>query len=786
MRRFLAALVLVLAPAAAFADGLIIVPPSPPEQPHLRNVPLYVRSHAVTVKVEGRVAVTDVDQVFVNPNPRALEGTYLFPLPAGAAIDRFSMWIDGKEAAAELLDAEKARGIYEGIVRQMRDPALLEYADRGLFKARVFPIDANGEKRVRIRYAEVLPADNGTVAYRYPLATEKFSSRPLESVSIAVTIDAGGPIASVFSPSHRVDEPKDLAGVAKVGWEARNVLPDRDFLLYWRPTKKDVGISVIAHRDPSDPEGTFLLVLAPRPAEDAKPLPKDVVFVVDTSGSMAGPKIEQARNALRFCLRSLGADDRFSIVPFSTEPRPFRDALVAADAANRAAAEKFVDGIEAAGGTAIDDALRAGLGMLSARAKDDARPAIVLFLTDGLPTIGETDVEKILEHAAARSGDARLFVFGVGDDVNTKLLDRLAEDNRGARDYVASTESIEEKVSNLYGKLAKPAMTDLELKFEGVDASAVQPRRLGDLFHGGEILVTGRYAKPGNAVVRLTGKVGGAAREVVEEIRLPETETRNEFLPRLWAVRRVGFLLDQIRLHTRTGGSKDDPRNGANYRGPVEVRPNRELEDEVVRLAKKFGIVTPYTSYLIVEDEGRGRRPLDGRTGAVPDPAKPGFGLSPSAPGGGGGGGSSGGGGPDAGGPAGAAPADTPEEGAARSAVGASAAKAAAGTKTESGADAVDLSRETLDLAEFEGDKDDETGAERRIVRHVAGRTFVSKGGVWFDSGIDLRKERRVVEAFSDEYFALSRAHPEIAPWLQLGRVVLAVGDEVVEVRPPQ
>ena len=291
MRKLLAALVLALAPAAAFADGLIIVPPTPREDPRVRNVPLYVRSHAVTVRVEGRVAVTEVDQVFANPNPRVLEGTYLFPLPAGAAIDRFSMWIDGRETAAELLDAEKARGIYEGIVRQMRDPALLEYADRGLFKARVFPIDANGEKRVKIRYAEVLPADNGTVAYRYPLNTEKFSSRPLESVSVAATIDAGGPISSVFSPSHKIDVPKDLGGVAKVGWEARNVLPDRDFLLYWRPTKKDVGISVIAHSDPSDPEGTFLLVLAPRPGEDAKPLRTYVVFVVDTAGSMAGPRI---------------------------------------------------------------------------------------------------------------------------------------------------------------------------------------------------------------------------------------------------------------------------------------------------------------------------------------------------------------------------------------------------------------------------------------------------------------------------------------------------------------
>jgi Ca-activated chloride channel family protein len=792
MRALLAALVLAATAVPALADGFIVVPPAPPETPHLRNVPLWVRSHAVTVKVEGRVAVTTVDQVFVNPNPRALEGTYLFPLPEGAAIDRFSMWIDGKEMSAELLDAVKARGIYEGIVRQMRDPALLEYAGRGLFQARIFPIDANGEKHVKISYAEVLASDNGTVAYRYPLNTEKFSSRPLETVSVGVTIDAGAPITGVWSPSHRVDVPKDLGGVVKVGWEARGVTPDRDFLLYWRPTKKDVGISVIAHRDPSDPEGTFLLVLSPKPDESAAPMPKDVVFVVDTSGSMAGPKMEQAKAALRFCVRSLGADDRFALVPFATEPRPFRDGLVAADAATRAAAEKFIDEMQAAGGTAIDDALRTGLAMLPRGEVKFPRPAVVLFVTDGLPTIGQTDVEKILARATAASGEARMFVFGVGDDVNTKLLDRLAADNRGARDYVAATESIEEKVSNLYAKLARPAMTDLTLKVEGVETTAVHPKALGDLFHGGEILVAGRYTKPGGAVIRLKGNVRGEPKEIVEEVRLPENEPKHEFLPRLWAVRRVGFLLDEIRLLGPRRAPPDaieEPtgsRIGGNFREPRPAGvadPAAELINEVIRLAKRFGIVTPYTSYLIVEDEQRGPRP-DPRTGWAAPPT-PGLGL-------GGSGGDSGGASSGGGGAGGAPPAATPAEKAeerARGEVADAAKKAKDAAGKESGDGAVRLSREGLELSKFAGAKDDEAAsgkAAAKLVRHIGGRTFVSRRGVWWDLDADLKKERRVVDAFSDAYFELTRAHPEVAPWLQLGAVVLVVGEEVIEVRPAQ
>lgn len=691
MRKLLASLfacvvaLAALAPAAR-ADGLIIVPPRPPDAPHLRNIPLAVRSHKVTVQVSDRVAVTDVDQVFVNPNPRALEGTYLFPLPPGAAIDRFSMWVDGKELAAELLDAAKARDIYEGIVRQMRDPALLEYADRGLFKARIFPIEANGEKRVRIRYAELLTADSGTVAYRYPLATERFSSKPLESCTIDVTIEAASPVASVWSPSHKVDAPVTTPGGSnrvRVGWEARNALPDRDFLLYWRPTAKDVGIAALAHRSAADADGTFLLVLGPKPADDGTPVPKDVVFVFDTSGSMAGPKMDQARAALRFCVRSLGAEDRFAIVPFATEPRPFAPALQGATPEARAAAEKFIDGLEARGGTAIDDALRTAFGYFPEGTAE--RPRFVVFMTDGLPTIGEPDPAKIVKNAVGAARDARLFVFGVGNDVNTKLLDTLSEDTRGTRDYVADAENIEVKVSNLWTKVSKPAMSDVTLRIDGVAVSAIHPAKLPDLFHGGEILVAGRYAGPGNAVVRLSGKVRGKPVEVVEELKFPESEAKHEFLPRLWAVRRVGFLLDEIRLRGESA----------------------EVKDEVVRLAKRFGIVTPYTSYLILEDSQRvaqheGWGGPARRTADLPgDPFAP----PPRTAGGGRGGGDSGGGGSSGagGGAAPAAPAPPPADEESVEALKAEAARGGRGEGKDSGADAVDRSKESKELRDFEG-----------------------------------------------------------------------------------
>lgn len=751
---FALALAFVLT-APAFADGLIVVPPNVPDQPHLRNVPLAVKYHRVSVTVKGRVAVTEVDQVFVNPNPRRLEGTYLFPLPKNATIDRFSMWLDGKELKAELLDAGKARQIYQDIVRRQLDPALLEYAENEVFRARIFPIEPHGEKRVRISYAEVISADNGTFAYRYPLNTEKFSSRPLEDCSVKVTIEADSPIRAIFSPSHNIDAPRDAKETVTVGWEARNVKPDRDFLLYWRPTKKDVGISAVVHRAPGeDKDGTFLLVLAAGSETDQKTIAKDVIFVVDTSGSMAGQKMDQAKGALRYCLRSLNPADRFAIVPFATEPRRFRDALAPVGADTLAAAEAFVDGLEAKGGTAIADALTSSLSLID-EPPGNERPVYVLFLTDGQPTIGETDTDRILAIQGKSARKPRVFAFGVGNDVNTRLLDLLAEKNGGTRDYVTETESIEEKVSNLYAKVSHPAMTDLVLTVDGVDAAAVHPRALGDLFHGSEILVAGRYAKAGTAVVKLAGNVAGKPVQIVEELKFPETQTGNEFLPRLWGVRRVGFLLDQIRLHGETG----------------------EVKDEVVALAKRYGIVTPYTSYLILEDEASrpaGARPtLGGRTGWTGGSDSGGDdGFSGPTTGAGGG----------AGGPP---PADAPLRERDRR----EAKKAGEALESESGGDAVDASKDVAGARDYEGDKDDEkrdiSGRGSGAVRHVSGRSFVRRGDMWWELNVDLTKERTRIEAFSADYFALLEKQPALGAYLKLGNVVLVDGERVIEVRLP-
>jgi len=566
--------------------------PIPPPRPYI-FAPLEVTYHHVDVKIEGQVATTSVDQEFYNPNPSRLEGTYLFPIPKGAQIDKFKMDIGGKMAEAELLPAEKARKIYEDIVRKAKDPALMEYADRDVFKVRVFPIEPNSKKRITISYTQLLKADDGLVSYVYPLNTEKFSAKPIKDVSIKVELETKQPLKSVYSPSHDVEIKRHGVNRATAGFEAHDVKPDLDFALYFAPEKDELGLNLLANRTGSE-EGYFLLLASPGvDVDDKKIVPKDVAFVLDTSGSMAGKKLEQAKKALLFCVENLNDGDRFEILRFSTEVEPLFDKLVDASRVNRGKADDFIKDLKPIGGTAIDDALKQALALKSEignRKSEMARPFVVIFLTDGKPTIGTTDEAQIVAGVKkANEGRTRIFCFGIGTDVNTHLLDKITEETRAVSQYVLPEEDLEVKVSNFFSKIKEPVLSNPTLKFTGdVRVTKLYPSSLPDLFRGDQLVLVGRYSGRGDSAVVLEGAVNGATRKFTYEVTFPREAEDYRFIPRLWATRRVGYLLDEIRLHGE----------------------NTELKDEVTDLARKYGIVTPYTAYLIVEDEDRRRVPL--------------------------------------------------------------------------------------------------------------------------------------------------------------------------------
>lgn len=703
------------------ADGIIIIhPPYPPvpgpvPPPRVAYTPLSVQTHRVNVSIDNNVAETVIDETFYNPNNTVLEGTFMFPLPENAAITKFSLFINGKETQGEILDSDKARTIYEDIVRKMKDPALLEYVGRKMFKARVYPIPARGTKRVKLSYSETVPADSGLYAYSYPLNTEKFSSRPLQDVLVHVDLTTDKPLKNVYCPTHPAQIRRTGPCKAKLVYEAQNVLPDKDFAVLYSVEGGDFGLSLASYQK-GDEDGYFIALISPSFEEQKIHIKKDVAFVFDTSGSMSGKKIEQAKNALKFCINSLREGDRFALISFSTEARSFSKTLVdySKEQANRAS--EFVDGLRARGGTNISDALQTGLAMDSGK----ERPYIVVFMTDGRPTLGIQDEKELVKAVAGYNRHkARVFVFGVGFNVNTHILDRIAEDAKGARTYVTPDEDIEIKVSNFFTKVESPVLTDIAVDFRGIETYDVYPGVLPDLFRGSQLEIMGRYRGTGEKAVVLKGSVNGKTREYVFEKDFSGKTGSGETVPKLWATRKIYYLLDEIRLH----GMKN------------------ELKDEVVRLSRKFGIMTPYTSYLVLEDDKQIARAPSGSAGeairrlrdhaVVPMEKEESMKQAPAVLSG-------------------------------RMKAGKEAARASSlmADKKQGGryndADTV-----------FRG-KD-----SRKLIKTAGDRTFYFNGKVWVDSEYDGLKKTVKLTYMGDKYFAFLREHPSCGTFLALGpRVV--------------
>jgi Ca-activated chloride channel family protein len=808
MRRTLLAVVaLLLGLSSAQGAGLLI-----PEEKTLP--PLAMLNHQVTVSIEDQVAQTRVEQTFRNHTDRHLEATYIFPVPRGASVDRFTMWVDGKETKGELVEAAKAREIYTSIVRRTQDPGLLEYMGNNLLRLRVFPVPPKGDQKVAVRYTAVAPKDGKLVEYVYPLKTDGKAVETLEKFSVTATVKSQHGVINVYSPSHALSLRRTSDKEVRVSFDKDQGALDRDFQLFYSAGSDDVGLTALTHRPVSAEKGFFTLLVSPRFSLGEKyKIPQDLVLVMDTSGSMRGQKMEQARKALKYCLAQLSPSDRFGLIAFATTVNPYEDKLLGASAEQIKKADKWVDELEATGGTAINAALESALTL---RPKGGDRPFTIVFFTDGQPTIGETNAEVIFKNFVAKNtAHTRLFTFGVGDDVNAALLDRLAENTRALSAYVRPEEDIAHKVESLYSKMSSPVLTNLKLAATGgVRLSEVYPTELPDLFAGGQLVVMGRYDGKGPSAIKLTGRVGKEEKEFVYELTFPDrTEDGREFVEQLWARRKVGFLLDQIRIN----GEK------------------KELKDEVVALAKKYGITTPYTSYLIVPDG-----PLPGTPGRPGGPVPlgrvtraavpPGL-MPPGGAGGFGGRGVGGGGTP-------APPASKPVLDLARKSLddrvklrgeiadkelkegkkaedetrsrlakvkgepGKAGDKAGADPKdgkpkggttyfyaeAASKKDAYEKARELLARRDKDGVQTGKLGVdlavqtnqlrnmeclERSAVRNVNGRNCLEVGGVWIDEGFTAKTAAVVVKAHSDAYFKLLEKHPQLKKVFGLGNYLV-------------
>ncbi len=538
-----------------------------------------IREISIDGRVRDQVAEVQVSQTFHNPGSFQLDAEFLFPLPDDGAIQNFVLMVDGRELTGRLIPKDEARRIYEEVVRSKRDPALLEYMGQGLYRTSVFPIPPGADRKVTMRYTQLCKRDREVVAFSYPLGTQKFTSKPIRRLAISASIQSREAIKSVYCPSDDVAIQRFGDREVRVSLERHDVLPGHDFRLVYALADGALGASVLSVR-PTDSEDGYFLVLASPAVKppDTRSLPKTVIFVIDRSGSMAGKKIEQARKTLKSVLNNLRDDDLFNIVVYDDRAESFKPELERYGSGVRDEAERFVDNIREGGSTNIDSALKTALAMIH----DTSRPSYVLFLTDGLPTAGETRELSIAENCRqANQRRARIFCFGVGYDVNARLLDRLSGGNSGTSEYVKPDEDIETHVGRFYSKMTSPVLADLHVELAGVDVNRTYPRDIPDLFDGSQIVWAGRYRQSGRTTIRITGQVGGERRSVEfpAELAAPGSGSSFDFVERLWAVRRLGDLIDQIDMHGQ----------------------NRELVDELVSLSTKYGILTPYTSFLADE-----------------------------------------------------------------------------------------------------------------------------------------------------------------------------------------
>ncbi|MCA8946204.1 MAG: VWA domain-containing protein, partial [Planctomycetes bacterium] len=544
---------------------------------------------------------------------------------------------------------------------------------------------------------------------------------------------------------------------AVIGMELKDNQPGTDFELFYGYADGAVSANVMSYRE-GDKPGYFLALLTPKvKLSEDEILPKDVIVVLDTSGSMdEDGKIDQARKALKFLVNKLNDKDRFALITFSTESRRLIDKLTPCSKEAREDALAKIEKIEATGGTNLNGAIQDAYEVAKSGVEEGkgARPCYVILLSDGLPTVGETiDVRQIAKNAKdSRAANVRMFPFGVGNDVNTWLLDTLAEENKGQREYVKPKEDMEIKVSNFATKIASPVLADVKMKIDGAEIHDLQPQGAGDVFAGTQLSIMGRFDKPGKHQLLLEGNVNGEKRVYEYSIELTEKDTGKAYIPRMWAVRRVGYLMDQI-----------------NMKGF-----NQELKDEIVRLGTQFGIVTPYTSFLVVEDT-----PVPAAGERMPEEAR----RDGNALGGGAGGRGWGN-----------EPPAAPEDQKGDDAVNRSKSNA---DRREAGssADAEEAEKDAADSvterakraglrSRAEGKKSklkeqgysDKAAAEAAadVVKTVGTRSFVWSDGIWLESDLTNGElfGAEVVEYLSERYFELAE-DAQVAKLLALGNEVI-------------
>lgn len=546
-----------------------------------RNTPLTVGYHKVSVDIRDQIARTVVEQSFVNHTNGRLEGVFHFPLPQDASISGFGMWIGDELVEADVVEKQRAREIYEEILRERRDPGLLEWTGGNIFKARVFPIEAHSEKRIKITYTQVLPLRGTTYRYSYALQSELLRQHPLRELSIDVRLDSVVPLKTVNSPTHpvRLQQTKHSA---RAEFTAQQYTPTRDFEVVVEPDGPQNNLVLIPHRRGDD--GYFMALLTPPALEGAGPRellpegePLNLLVVADTSASIdRGGRTAQAE-FIAALLGSLTPRDRFNLAAADVETDWVFDGSQAADEKNVAAARQFLAGRVSLGWTDLDKAFASALS----KAKKATR---VVYVGDGIVTTGDADpvafANRLKRMYAAQDHAATCYAVSVSSSYESGVLGAIASLGGGSMRAISGELSPSSVARELLGEFSRPALRDLAVEFRGLRVARVYPDPLPNVAAGTQQIILGRYLpesgrQEGEIVV--SGTFEGKPLRLASRAVLPAAEEGNSFIPRLWARMHLDFLLQQ---------------------GTAQA-----VQDDIIALSEEYHIITPYTSLLVLESD---------------------------------------------------------------------------------------------------------------------------------------------------------------------------------------
>jgi Ca-activated chloride channel family protein len=716
LEKWALAFVVVLLATSVGNAGPIFIPGSMQEGAFVAekeaSVIYTVEFSDLSATIDGGQGKVRIRETIVGPE-KAAKTVCLIPLPKGVSGEGVSISVSHGRALREIdtvryLDAEAAQKLYESIAKQNGSVEIIALSGQ---PALLVPeVTLQGRLEMEVAFDATVQNSQGVSSIVCPMPATEWSAAPVSRVTLTATVKSDKPLRAMFSPSHEAMVKRNGLHEAVVRVKADDLLSSDEFRLCWVADENDLGLRVMAYREDDKEGGYFLLVGNPTGSDEGEnSIDKEIIFVLDTSGSMRGEKIEQCRAAIEYCLTQLNSGDRFNIVTFGTDVTSFQESPVTRSPKTTAAAQSFVEGIIANGRTNIAGALQESL----AGESQTGRPRIVIFLTDGTPTAGEQNADKILENIPQwNTSDSRVFVMGVGDDVNAHLLDHLAESTNGTSEYITPEEEIDAKVATLYDRLSHPVLTNVKVDFGALATDSVYPKTLPALFKGSEFMIFGRYRGGGRHTLSVNGMLNGVETKYTHTTDFPKDAIGdgNEFVAPLWAARNVGFLLQEIRLHGE----------------------NEELLKEVVRLSKKFGIVTEYTEFL----------------GSIGGGA-----LSATA------------------------------------VLDESRSRVARANQFRSGRWAVQQARNDRDLQTkmvvgnaanvYLDRRGKKVGREN--VYQLGARCFYLNNGQWCDAEETGDRKTRVVKLFSDDYFALLREHPEFAKAQKLGWAMsVNVGDERV------